>query len=84
MQHRFRVYIDEKVSCGAHALLLLGGQLLIRQIDKHYARFGTTRHTAPAPDRADEIESLSSIVLLLREWTASSSSSSRYGTLLIR
>lgn len=40
--------------------------MLINQIDKHYIKFGTPRHTAPTPDRTDEIESLSSIVLLRR------------------
>jgi hypothetical protein len=39
---------------------------LIRQTDKHYTTFKTARHIAPAPGRQEEMESLSSIVLLFR------------------
>lgn len=40
--------------------------MLMKKMDKHYGRFGAL-HTAPKPDRTDEIESLTSIVLLLRK-----------------
>jgi len=63
MQDRYRVYIDERVSW---SLTHRGGAYLYGQIDKHYTTFKTARHTAPASTQQDELESLSSIVLLFR------------------
>jgi len=51
--------------------LNLLGYMLITQIDKHYTAFKTARHTAPAPGRQEELESLSSIVLLFRMYPQS-------------
>ncbi|ORY29805.1 hypothetical protein BCR39DRAFT_163185 [Naematelia encephala] len=42
-------------------------QWIDQRLDKHYETFSTPRHTSPATDRTDEIESLSSIVLLFRK-----------------
>ena len=40
--------------------------LTVEQIDKHHAAFGTAADSIPAADSTDELQSLKSIVLLLR------------------
>lgn len=79
MQERYRRYIDERVCqldpCHRQRCQFYLGRAAIgvevgadpAQMDKHYAVFKSPRDTAPAAGATEELESLSSIVLLFRK-----------------